>query len=733
MKKILQLGFLSLILAGSTLRAQTFASDISFGSVEIESDENEIKAAQQLVDTEQKNFKDFLNGLAIDKSIKKEIQKFTNNEIDKIQNNLAHLATVPVSKRAKGIRSISYFLKELKTRMEETDFNAFKIPEIIRKYKNALTAIMNNEPLEKQFKGIGWRSSQMLANAFWQFDEKKVMADISAYKRVVKTPEYIFSFLENKNQFYYADSLLAFIAKNYPQQLIIYLQQHNNSVTQIIRQSDNKYVQQLVGFSDNSLATEIAPFTEQVSNNELTIDEILDKRKKVTEYYQLLVDQIMANEVRKENGLDPQFQKALRNALNEKALSFYVRKVNELHNSSDAVRFQSVSGLRPQDLYYIIVSGDEEMYTSTYLGLYKRLLAGFGKQSADSLFSLVHYDKIRKFMRVAATYNTLPDFLHRMPKEKSKELLHLFITDIEDDHEDEAVSDATDIADAFISLSKDDELNSYVKDELANGLKKAKRNELHQAVRLYSILQQVYDLVNNRQQRVDLSANYKAMPVSSLKDNKGSVNELVLFYGDDDGKNSYRSFMNLFRDEKKWKVESNDQWVTITSLEAPVRIFANLPLNNDDGKDLTAQKALADYLDGNDIRTSVLIHRGHSYHLPNTLKFLQPNHKIAVLGSCGGYKNMKKIMDINPDVHIVASKQVGSMAVNDPLLNHLNSYIIADKNIDWVSFWSEMEKNFKSESNAGKLFEEYVPPYKNVSGFVVKLYNTDDDRDIADF
>ena len=493
-------------------------------------------------------------------------------------------------------------------------------------------------------------------------------------------------------------------------------------------------MKQLVAISANPLATELAPFAEQIADNIVAVDEILDKRKKVTEYYQLLVDQLMANEVKKENGEDPQLQKALRNAVSEKALSFYVRKINDLHNSPDATRFASVNGLRPQDIYYIIVIADEEMYTSSYLGLYKRLLASFGKRSADSLFSLVHYDKFRKFMRVAATYNTLPDFLNHIPAEKSRQLVHMFITDIEDDDEDEAVADATDIADAFISLSKDETLNGYLQEELATGLKKARRNNLYQAGRLYSILQQVYDLVNNRQQGSDVSASYKAMPVSALKDNNGAVTELVLFYGDDDGKNSYRSFMNLFKDEKKWKVETNDQWISISALQGqPLKIFANLPLNNEDEKDIAAQKALMAYLEQNNIKPSVLIHRGHSYHLPNTLKYLQPYNKIAVLGSCGGYKNMKKIMDINPDIHIVASKQVGSMAVNDPLLNHLNNYILADKNIDWVSFWREMDDSFKAEFNAAKLFEEYVPPYKNVSGFVVKLYSSDEDRDIGDF
>lgn len=330
-------------------------------------------------------------------------------------------------------------------------------------------------------------------------------------------------------------------------------------------------------------------------------------------------------------------------------------------------------------------------------------------------------------MRVAATYNTLNDFLHRMPAEKSREMIHLFISDIEDDDQDEAVGDATDIADAFITLSKDPDLNSYVREELNVGLKKSKEKNLYQGIRLYTILIKVYDLVNNDPAASsELAANYKSVRFSSLKDKQGNIAQLVLFYGDDDGKASFNSFMSVFKDKSQWNVEKNDQWVTISSLNGqPLKIYANLPLNNEDEKDIAAQHAMVDYLKQQSIEPSILIHRGHSYHLPNTLKLMQPYMKVAVLGSCGGYKNMKKIMGINPDIHIVASKQVGSMAVNDPLLSQLDNEIIQGKNIDWVSFWSQLNDSFQNNPNSLKLFEEYVPPYKNVSSFVVKLYNTD--------
>ena len=700
-------------------------------SVAAQSSTNDVKGARQMVDEEQKVFKDFLVTASLNSNIKKSLQRFAINDVNSLQNNLQYLATATRDRRVKGIRSLGYFMKELKQQLGDNKINQLDLPEIVKKYKQTLNDVLNrggSEAIDRNLKSLNWRNCQLLANTFWEFEEKKQMTDISAYKRVVETPDYIFSFLVSKPGFYYTDSLINFMAKNYPEQLLSYVQKNNNAITNSIRNNKNIYVQQLVAFSSNSLASELAPFTEQIASNQLMIDDILTKRKKINDYFQLLVNTEMANRERIEQGDDPEFQTALLNALSEKSLDFYVKKINDLHTSPDAVRFQSVQSLRPQDIFYVIVSADEEMYTSTYLGLYKRLMAHFKDQSADSVLTLVHNDKFRKFMRIAATYNTLTDFLHHMPDDRAKDLIHSFIGNIESNDDDEAVSNASDVADAFITLSKDPAFNEYVKEELDNGLKKSQKNDRYQSIKLYSILQRVYDLVNSDPSSNSLSANYKKLNFSSLKDKNGNIAELVLFYGDEDGKSSFNSFMSMFKDKKQWDVNTNDSWVTISSLRGqPIKIFANLPLKNEDEKDIAAQEALTTYLEQQSIHPSILIHRGHSYHLPNTLKYLDPSVKLAILGSCGGYKNMKKILELDPEIQIVASKQVGSMAVNDPLLNHLNNYLIEGENVDWVTFWDELSSSFKKEVNVSKLFEEYIPPYKNVSSYVIRLYNYHDD------
>jgi len=92
---------------------------------------------------------------------------------------------------------------------------------------------------------------------------------------------------------------------------------------------------------------------------------------------------------------------------------------------------------------------------------------------------------------------------------------------------------------------------------------------------------------------------------------------------------------------------------------------------------------------------------------------------------------MKKIIELNPDVHIIASKQVGSMVVNDPLVKQVNNTLLESKDLDWVSFWEELNVKFKTDTNVSKLFEEYIPPYKNVGAYVIRLYNYANDGVVA--
>jgi len=509
-----------------------------------------------------------------------------------------------------------------------------------------------------------------------------------------------------------------------PSKLVAYLDSGKPWLQDKIRNTKNVYLQQILVHAKDKNAPEVLPFLTLLAENRITRDSILKTRTDVVKYFQLLVNTM--KESRKPDDPSFIFQKLLRKGLKEKSISFYVNQVNELHNAADAIRFASVKGLRPEDLYYIITSCGDELYTSSFLGLYKRLMENFKPQSADSLFGIVQYDNFRIFMRMAANYNVLTDFLNTMSEDKASSLIHRFISGIENDT-NSGLEKAMDIADSFTGLDSAFVISEMIQKELQSNLNRCKSGQLYFGIRIYSILLQVFDLVKQKNSLHTLwttLGNYEMLERKALQNKKGEIVQVVLFYGDDDGIGSFNNFQKMFSDTNKWKISRNPNWVSIRSVsDQPIIIYANLPLDAKKELDIKAQDSLFIFLKQESIEPVVLVHRGHSYHLDNTLKRVTPSIRLAILGSCGGANSAISIANINPDAQLIVSKKTGSKSVNDPVINVINETLLNSEDLSWPIIWEKLSARFSKDEFTRNLFNEYIPPGKNVSLFVLKLFN----------
>jgi hypothetical protein len=245
---------------------------------------------------------------------------------------------------------------------------------------------------------------------------------------------------------------------------------------------------------------------------------------------------------------------------------------------------------------------------------------------------------------------------------------------------------------------------------------------------IYNLLKVLFESADTTV-KIDLSkqlgiASIYGQDYKSLTDDSGRVIQQVFFYGDEDkdGQLSYENFMNMFKGKPEWKVQTNESWATITSTKGhPVWIFANRPLLGADDPDARAQAKLNDYLFERKLKPTIVIHRGHSYHLQYTLKQLAPTARIVVLGSCGGYNNLNEVLTICEDAQIISSKQVGTKTVNEPILQAINNNIVNGRNIDWITIWRDLSTKFTNAASREK-FEDYIPPYKNLGAIFIKAY-----------
>lgn len=518
----------------------------------------------------------------------------------------------------------------------------------------------------------------------------------------------------------YADDAVIAAARVVPNEVFNYASSTNYLLAGAVKRSKDPLVQTIVRIAQESKSPlKAMPFLNDVYTKKHTIAEIDKITADEDLFYQNLVRLKLENvQLGGDTYTDELKYRGLK----------YVRTMNDLHNEKDHVRFKCVEKFDPYSLYFIMVYGQDEIYTSTFLGTFNRMMDRMSPMKSNELLDSVHRDKFRTFIRMCAGYNTLSRFLDSMNSDKKNALMQDFIVGLEKGKEDD-LEDAVDVADAFGSL-RDPELIAFLQNEVRKNYERSYNEaKSKKGVIIYGLLATLFEgsrevdstSVAQRQSELLNIPPINRVPYANLTDDSGIVYEQFFFYGDEDGISSYANFLTNFRDGK-WKKTENENWATFTSATGKkVVVFANKPLA--EPKDEDAQRALNKYLQEHAIKPSIVVHRGHSYHLPITMDRLVKETKIVMLGSCGGYHNLGKVLDQSPEAHIISSKQVGSMRINEPVIKSINDRLLEGKDVDWIECWKGLNGYFAKQGGATKeMFDDYIPPHKNLGVIFIKAY-----------
>jgi hypothetical protein len=375
------------------------------------------------------------------------------------------------------------------------------------------------------------------------------------------------------------------------------------------------------------------PFLDELYQGNQTFERIEPALKDDGKYYRLLVATQISYAQRLSKNEIPIGYKDLEKKLKQKAVEIYVNDINGLHNSPDAVRFRKIQSLSPEELYYLAVMGADEIYTSSYLGVYKRIFSKLPTAKAsDELLAKVNRDHFKKWIRLAAAYNTLNDFLGKMDQDNATSLIKDFVNGLDEN----SLEDAVDVADAYASIS-DSALLQLILTEVQTNKEKAASSK---ARNIYDLLNTIF-LSKDPANKIDITASLGIDPVFNMPYQalKGGGDEVIIeqfIYGDEIGPKDFAEFLSTFKNSN-WKITSKPEWVEIVSLKGnKVKIYANKPLDDKRDLDTKAQANLNEYLYSNNLRPTIAIHRGHSYHVRSTIEQLPSSAKVVLLGSCGG-------------------------------------------------------------------------------------------------
>jgi hypothetical protein len=674
---------------------------------------------------------DGLLKLSADESVNLQIEDALIRKIDNLQEAVETDSIANGQVKVKYLRSIEKLLEGYNINRNRRDFHVSMAPVLFESFLECMELDKKKESIEPVIAKNEYGVGKILVECFLSpnINPGVTSSRVLLLRKYCELhPDEILPVLSKNPSVPFANEFIKIAAYNDINKIYDYAAGRNVLAARIRSHPDS--LVRIVAQMANSKSGQLYfPFLDNILKGKISFREIDRVKDSELEYYRLMVKTRVeyAGRMLPPTRDTVAGMRTLTAMMARKAKEYFIREINSLHAVEDErVRFRRLEGLSPQELYYLIVLGEDEIYTSSYLNVYKRIFQRMNVPRGDSLLLSVNGDYFRKFIKMAAGYNTLNDFLGKMDRDNATTTMKAFVIKLEDTKE---LEESVDVADSYSSIiDKNKELAKYILEQVKWNYDRNVQNNNKRGVVIYNLLKILFESADTSK-KMNLSEKLGIPPVYSvdralLTDDTGRVVQQVFFYGDEDkdGQNSFINFMAMFRGRAEWKIADNPNWVSISSTKGkPVMIFANKPLLGDDDPDQKAQEKLGEYLEAKNLKPTIVIHRGHSYHLQYTLRQLAPSARIVVLGSCGGYNNLNEVLSVCEDAHIISSKQVGSKTVNEPILQAINNSLVAGKNIDWIPLWRDLSGRFRDEASKEK-FDDYIPPYKNLGAIFIKAY-----------
>lgn len=674
--------------------------------------------------------KDKLYTPTSNESLNHTLTKAITEKVDALRNEIEDDTTLDNNNKIKFLRGLN---ETLTTYRNETAYRVIKfsvLPDLLKTFKEAMALEKKGKSILPLFQKQPYAVGDILIHTV-SFSENpgiKEIRELLVLKYCSEHKDKALELLSRNLEMPFVDSMVAVVAKYDPEGIYTYSAATTAFATKINSNPD-PLVKTISEMAKSKSGRQYFPFLDEVYRGNLTLSEIDAVMNDDVKYFRLLVKTAIAYTGRMNQRDTPIGIDGLRAKLQMKAVDPFVNTINGLHESPNAVRFRILQQLTAQELYYLAIMGEEVIYTSSYVsGVYPRIWQTMKNPKSDSLLMSVNFDHFKKWIKMASNYNTLDDFLKRMDKENAQMLMKAFVSNLDKTNN---LEDAVDVANSYASIT-DKDVQKLILSQIRTHLNAAERANDERATDIYYILNTLFTSMDTTK-KVDVSqllgippAYY--MPSKNLKDSSGRIIVQQFFYGDKDGQTVFNGFVNSMNNGN-WKITPSKYWVAISSTKGtPVTVYANRALDETQNLDAKAQAELNDYLAGKGIEPTVVIHRGHSYWLPATIQQLVPSAEVVMLGSCGAYQSLDKILSICPTAQIVASKQTGSGLVNHPMVYDMLEMLRQGKDLNWIQLWAQLQR--KLGKNA--LFDDYVPPQKNLGALFLMAYKKLQDKRMDD-
>lgn len=396
----------------------------------------------------------------------------------------------------------------------------------------------------------------------------------------------------------------------------------------------------------------------------------------------------------------------------------FIREINDKIASGAPQPFYSVDEFGSTELYFLMLFGRDELFNASYNGLFNRFILKMPGGDAEGFMKSINMNRYRDYMSLCASFGVLEEFLSKFNYIQRQKLLNDYVSGLENERDD--ISSIVLVAEAITNLSDHHTLTS-VQTRIKSEYERISKTNDVIGLSIYGVLSSII----SGNARTDagwyrsVSKQFQVTPANSLPlsalftENNICVGQMY-FYNDDDGRSSYINFLSQYKTNGNWVIDDRGNYVRVYSVSGKqVEIFANKPEFQENGI-----QAINEYFKLRNLRPTVVVHRGHSFHTESTLERVPPSTRLLFVGSCGGFYKISIALESAPHAHVISTKQIGTKTVNDAMLFAINERIREGKDLDWNEFWDKMRERLGSN----QYFKDYIPPHKNLESIFITAY-----------
>ncbi len=576
------------------------------------------------------------------------------------------------------------------------------------------------------YNNMNYVQSNMMALVFEGLFVADTIKEIAGLRKMFFEPYFISSQIEMPQYAPYLDTLVYAMANFAPVILNRKLTDNDTMYTGLVNRNNKLTVKAVSQIKSDTYYEKVLPFSLAVYEKRITTEEVVKLTMVPQDYYHAFVEEA----IRLHTSKDPETHAFLSepiSELNKKFGNYYfIKEINELHELPDNARFKVLSTLNAKELYFLMLAGTYDLsqqgssalYTSSFLYLYKKFLKENEKAGLSKFFDDIDYYQFDDFMSIVSDYGLVADLVKNLDEAKVIRYIvnYLEALPAKQLSDNETIIDAMGMAQILYEVRDRQNITKSVIEQI-NSIKKQPKlqNDL-----LYQRIYNVFvDLMTDKY-KYESDLTYDVLDVKRLQRNN-LITQVSFFYDDEDAITSYSSSLATY-DAKMWEKKDLGNFIVFTSKAGnKMKVYMNKP-NTKIGAD-SSQNEMLNAIAKQGFEITTFIHRGHSYHLSESLRKMTPSGQFVFLGSCGGYREVLRVFQLNPDANIISTRSVGSKLINDPLLEKINTNLVNNKDVNWDALWKEEGAKFQSKLTKD-LFSAYTAPNKYIGiKFIRKVYN----------